>query len=429
MMKRYYLILMGIIIILFLPAVSYCEDQQVNLERLKDEAPQVFIDCERCDIDYIRREITFVNYVWDPKEADVHVLITLQETGSGGREYTLTFIGQKEFKELQNILTYFSNRTDTEDEIREGLVRVLKLGLAPYVARTPMSEAVSLKMRGKVKPTAVEDKWDFWVFNVGFDTRIHGESTQSSFSVESNLSANRVTPQSKIRMRLDMDYDYDEYEIEGETITSTREGEDFNGLYVWSLNDHWSVGGFINVSSSTYRNIDLSITSQPAIEYNFFPYSVSTRRQLRILYKIGYNYFNYREETVFNKMKQKIYNQDLSVILQFKEPWGSAGVMLSGSHYFYDFSKNQVSIGGDISVRLVKGLTLNVRGNYSATRDQLNLPKEEATMEEILLRRREIATQYRYFLSVGLSYSFGSIFSNVVNPRFTESRHYRRWRW
>jgi hypothetical protein len=32
-----------------------------------------------------------------------------------------------------------------------------------------------------------------------------------------------------------------------------------------------------------------------------------------------------------------------------------------------------------------------------------------------------VATSYRYFVSGGISYRFGSIFNNVVNPRFTGS--------
>jgi hypothetical protein len=34
------------------------------------------------------------------------------------------------------------------------------------------------------------------------------------------------------------------------------------------------------------------------------------------------------------------------------------------------------------------------------------------------LRLRQLATSYTYFINLGLSYSFGSIFNNIVNPRF-----------
>jgi len=50
--------------------------------------------------------------------------------------------------------------------------------------------------------------------------------------------------------------------------------------------------------------------------------------------------------------------------------------------------------------------------------DQLSLPKKELTEEEIILQKRILATQYSYYLSIGFSYTFGSIYSNIVNPRF-----------
>ena len=199
--------------VFFLCLVSIClisvsnlhsQEESFDIEELKKSAPKVFIDCDRCDIDYIRTEITFVNYVWDRQEADVHILITLQTTGSGGREYTIAFIGQKEYADLQNTLKYFSSPTDTDDEIRRGYVQTLKLGLGPYVSRTSMSQGVSLLIKKEVKPTAVEDKWNFWVFNVSLYSDLSGEEQRQSTEYSGNLSANRVTLASKLRMGLDI---------------------------------------------------------------------------------------------------------------------------------------------------------------------------------------------------------------------------------
>ena len=52
--------------------------------------------------------------------------------------------------------------------------------------------------------------------------------------------------------------------------------------------------------------------------------------------------------------------------------------------------------------------------------DQLSLPKESVATEEILLQRQELATQYEYRLEAGFSYTFGEIYNNVVNPRFSD---------
>jgi hypothetical protein len=392
-----------VIIFFILFSNLYSQEKVLDIEEMKKSAPKVFIDCNRCDINYIRTEITFVNYVWDRKEADVHILITIQRTGSGGREYTIAFIGQKDCANLQNTLKFFSNRTETEDEIRRGLVRTLKLGLGPYVARTPMAEGVSVQLDQKVKPTAVVDKWNFWVFNVSLNGRLSGEEQRSSTTLSGNLSANRITPASKLRLGLNGHYDKDNYDVDEETTSSISESGNFDGLYVKSISQHWSVGAWISLSSSTYRNIDFAYTFHPAIEYNFFPYSVSTRRQLRVLYKIGYGSYRYREETVYDKTSEGLFNESLSITLDINEPWGTAEFSLQGSHYFHDIKKNRFRVSGELDFRIFKGLSLDIDASYS---------------EEILLRRRELASGYRFSTSIGLSYRFGSVFSNVVNPRF-----------
>ncbi len=404
-------------------------DDQVNLEELKEKAPKVFIDCRRCDINYIKTEITFVNYVRDRKEADVHVLITTQRTGSGGTEHTIAFIGLRDYADIQNTLTYTSNQTDTADDVRRGLVRVLKMGLVQYVAKTPIADRISVSFKDQVKPTSVKDKWNFWVFSLSLNGSLNKETTKSNTSIRGNFSVNRVTPDLKIRMGVNGYFREDEYETDEGMYTSSSESESFSGLIAKSINDHWSVGAWLSLSSSTYSNIKFSISPSPAIEYNLFPYSESTRRQLRFLYKIGYIYSRYREKTVFEKTSDNLFAESLSVTLELKEPWGTAAASLQGSHYFHDFSKNKIEISGELSVRLFRGFSLNIESSYERIHDQLSLPLGEATWEEILLRRKELAKDYEFEISMGFSFTFGSIYSNVVNPRFGDSGFgRRRWR-
>jgi len=215
-----------------------------------------------------------------------------------------------------------------------------------------MAECVSVQLDQEVKPTAVEDKWNFWVFNVSFRGRLNGEEQRDSTTLSGNLSANRVTPASKLRMGLDIDYDKDNYDVDGERTTSISESQDFDGLYVISLSEHWSVGAWLSLTSSTYRNIDFAHTFHPAIEYNFFPYSVSTRRQLRMLYRIGYGSYRYREETIFDKTSEHLFNESLSITLELNEPWGTAEFSLQGSHYFHDLDKNRFRVSGELSFRI-----------------------------------------------------------------------------
>ena len=52
---------------------------------------RIFIDCARCDMNFIREEIPYVNYVRDVKEAQLYILETREQTGSGGNKYTFVF--------------------------------------------------------------------------------------------------------------------------------------------------------------------------------------------------------------------------------------------------------------------------------------------------------------------------------------------------
>ena len=157
-------------------------------------APKVFIDCNDCDMDYIRTEIPFVNYVRDRKEADVHVLITTQTTGSGGTEYCLSFIGLGPYAGTDNKLLCAVSTTDTEEEVRRGYVAVLKMGLIPYTARTPIRSLLSIGFQEKVKPTDVVDPWKFWVFSISAGGDVEKESQRSQTSLDFSLAASKVTP-------------------------------------------------------------------------------------------------------------------------------------------------------------------------------------------------------------------------------------------
>lgn len=200
-------------------ALSYSQEQ-IDIEKLKKSAPKIFLDCRRCDRDFIREEIPFVNFVRDRKDADVHILVTTQRTGAGGTEYTMAFIGQKAYADLRDTLKFVSTETDTEDDIRRGMVRVLKMGLMPYVAKTPIAECISILFEEEVEPTAVEDKWNFWIFSVRLNSFLYGEKRSNYISLRGSVSANRVTPGSKLRMSFSASYNESNFEVDGQTISS-----------------------------------------------------------------------------------------------------------------------------------------------------------------------------------------------------------------
>lgn len=416
--KIYAVFAMAFLLVVTTSSFMFADSLKPDMDTLKENAPKVFLDCWRCDRDYIRTNITFVNYVRDRQTADIHILVTIQRTGPGGREYTLNFIGQNKFVNIQHILKYVSNRTDTWDTTRKGFVEVLKKGLFPYMIHTPLGEYFKVDFQRKTKPTSVNDKWNFWVYSISLRGSLSGQKTRKYSSFRGYLSANRITPDMKIRLSLSGNYDEGRYDIDDETIVSTSQQRNFWALTVKSISEHWSVGAWSGMSHSTYKNIDFSLNIAPAVEYNFFPYSQSTRRQLRILYRIGYVYNKYHEKTIYEKIREHVLAQSLNITFGIREPWGNAEIDLEGSHLFHDAKLNHITLSGELNLRLFKGFSLNLDASYSQIHDQISLPLGEATLDEILLQRKILATDFRYGFSVGFSYTFGSIYSNVVNPRF-----------
>jgi hypothetical protein len=387
------------------------------------EGVNVFLDLSSfwVDFDYLRREIAFVNWVRDRQDAQVHILGASQSTGSGGREYTLFFIGLKNFAGRRDTLRYVEGPTETETESREGITRTLKMGLMPYVAATPVAGRIQIAYTPE-RPGApvgpAQDPWDFWVFSTSVHGYFSGESHSSSGDYSGSFSANRTTEQTKYRLSVGGSYDRSTFEIPGvvEYVNTTRS---FNASAnaVWSLGAHWSAGFSGGLSRSTYSNQIRSLKLGPALEYNFFPYSESTRRELTCLYRVGPQWIEYEEITIFDKLKERIWQHALDVSLDIKETWGNVSISLNGSQYLHDLNLYSIGVYSFIDVRLFKGLSLNFSGGTSRIHDQLYISKAGLTPEEVLLRRRALQTDYDYFGMVGFSYRFGSIYNNAVNPR------------
>ena len=415
------------IVCLSLAQSSY--SQQDSTQDIQSKAPRVFLDCgHQCDQDYIRTEITFVNYVRDPNQADVHVLVTTQQTGAGGQEYTFTFIGKGQFSEVQNTLTYTSRKTDTQEDIRKGIVRLLRAGLIAYVARSPLFDQISITHTKKQESgqSVPEDKWDYWVFTVGANSYFNGEQTSSFLNGWSNITASRTTEEWKIRFNTNLNYSEERFEFAIDDTTTFvtknfRRSQYLNGSVIYSLGDQWSAGLFLSAYKNTFSNIDLSASAAPSLEYNFFPYTESTRQQLRTSYRIGGSVNTYVDTTVYFKKDEVLYSHSLSSTLELKQPWGSSSITVAFSQYLHDFSKNNVQFYGNLSVRIFEGLSVNLYGGYQAIHDQLSLRKSGATVTDILRQQRQLETSFSYWGSVGISYTFGSIYNSIVNPRFGSS--------
>jgi hypothetical protein len=412
---------------LFLPRLIAAQD---STRAAQDSAVRVFLDCPDsfCDFDYYHTEITFVNWVRDRTYAQVHVLVTTQQTG-GGHEYTLAFIGEERFAGTADTLHWNSKAADTEDDIRKGLASTIRLGLVRFAAHTPIARSLEISYNAPAGAAAqVRDPWNYWVFTASLNGNFNGEKSLKFQYWSGRVSADRLTEAWKTRFSLNQNYTQGDYTSPVYDTTGTLIGElktrnitrsnSLNLLVVRSLDAHWSIGARGNVSSATFSNQKLAARLAPAVEYDVVPYSQSTRRLLTFRYDIGPAVYRYRDTTIFNRIQETQVSQTLNASLSVKQPWGSAGISLEGSTYLYDLRKNRLTVFGNGQFRIYKGLSLQLFGSVGLIHDQLSIPRAGPTEQDVLLQRRQLATSYQYFGFFSLQYTFGSKFANIVNPRF-----------
>jgi len=393
---------------------GFSQEPVEQTDTLRKNALNVFMNAD----DFIKREIPFINYVRDIKDAQVYIIAASQRTGSGGREFTYFLVGQKEFEGMKDTLRYVSSPDDTEETIRSQIVKTLKIGLIPYVAKTPLIQYMDIVFNQAVAETVEGDKWDSWVFRASLSGFLSGQKSYSNNAYFGRMSANRVTEKSKLEINLFYNRNRDFFSLEEYTLESMNKSNGLSVLYVKSLGNRFSAGGNSSLGSSTFSNYKLRYTLMPGIEYNIFPYSESTRRQFRLQYRIGFEHNNYLDTTIYNKTQENLFAHSFLAAYEMVQKWGSININFQHRNYLHDFSKRNLSLHGYLSLRVVKGLSVNFGGGASLIHDQLSLIKGGASLDEVLLRQKELATQYRYFTSIGISYTFGSIYNNVVNPRF-----------
>jgi hypothetical protein len=404
-----------LLFVLFFTSLQFAQGKLV-----RENTINVYIDCNHCDQNYAKDNIQFVNFVRDRKVADVHVLFSRNKTGGGGRQYTLKFIGLGKFNGINDTLTYVEDVSDTDESSRIKMVKTLKLGLIKFINKSPIADKIEITYKREETGSEVkeEDPWNFWVFRLSTRSFINGEENASFLNLNYSLTASRITEDWKFQFSArgfyrDSQFDYDSFQLR----TITRSIHSFNSA-IMAIDEHWSAGVWLFLQNSTYNNIDFKASLAPGIEYNIFPYSDFNSKQLRINYRLWNKYQNYTEETIYFKTEEILFEQTISATLDLIQTWGSISTTIAFSNHLHDFSKNNLQFQGEVALQLFKGFTLNFDGFYSAIHDQLFLPKSDASFEDILLRQKQLATGYEYFLSFGISYTFGSIYNNLVNPRF-----------
>lgn len=402
-------------VLLMVGVCSSAQADQVPPPRLR-----VFLDCYECDDTYLRQNVEFIDYVREPAVADLHVLVTTQDTGGGGQSWTAKFIGLGRLQGHDHTVSFTTLQTATGDDRRREFAKYFKIGLVAYAADTPVAPQLEITWRRPSAAVAavVKDPWNFWVFRIGANGNFSGEALSTSRSYRLSFSSNRTTEDWKIGFNANGNVNENEFKIDEDVIKSRTDSWSTGATVVKSLGPKWSLGARGSVSHSSFSNTDRSIGFSPGIEFDFFPYSEWSRRSMTILYTTGATSYKYRELTVFDKRSETVPQHSLSANLSLRQPWGSLNIYPNVNQHLNNLDRYRLSIWGNTDVRLFKGFSFNVYAEYNKIKDQISLRKGAATDEEVFLRLRQLQTDYSYYVGFGISYSFGSIFNSVVNPRF-----------
>jgi hypothetical protein len=429
--------LVGSLLAVVLSTTSALSQNPAPTAASTDDTPRVFLDCQAngCDDDFLRTELTWLNFVRDRTLASVHILATSQSTGSGGAELTVAFIGLGSLAGKADTIVAISNQSDTFDERRQLVRRIVSQGMLRFVTNSPLASRLSVAYQA---PTAgvqtsatrgARDKWNLWVLRIGGGSFFNGEESYKYYNINGFVEATRTTAANRTYLTFRGNKNEDKYtlpdedptdNIPGEVLVTTRKNYNAEALWVKSFGEHWSAGIQANASSSVTSNLELGTRVGPAIEYNIFPYSQSTRRQVVARYSVGVKTLDYDSLTIYDKLKETRPDHRLVLAGEATQPWGGFYGSITSSQFLNEPSKYRIDGYAGMNWRIVRGLNLGFDMGYTKLRDQLNLKRGTASQEEVLLRLRQLATGYYYYGSINLSYTFGSVFSNIVNPRFRQ---------
>lgn len=381
---------------------------------------RVYFDCNYCDHAFVKQNVQNVIFVRDAKQADVHVLYISQGSGGGGTSEKIQFIGLGIYKRLADILAYSTTVDMSENDKRNLRLKYLELGLMRYRIEAGQVDELELTVSptDENAVTSIEDPWNSWVFSMNANGWFNGQETSKTFNFGGGGAAKRITEESKFMVRGGFRRDQTMYNYNGIETVSKRRSSWADAQEVISMNEHWSYGFFGNAGNSLFSNYKLYLIGKTGIEYDLFKYSESFNKQAIVAYNLGARYNNYYDTTVFNQEQENLAFHELTVGGKVKQNWGNVASTLTYQNYLHDFSLNSVSLWLNVKIRLLKGLSWRINGSFDIRHNQVNIARQDASIEDVLLQQQELGTGYSYWMNTGINYSFGSMYNSVVNPRF-----------
>jgi hypothetical protein len=392
---------------------------------------KVFLDCRtRCDFNYIRSEINVVDYLMNQNESDVHILINNQVTGGGGGNTQIIFYGQKKFSSMLDTLSYSYPPNQAASETRGIMLQYLKLGLAPYLAKSIMATQVEIVTKVEEDQLTLlknldktpTDPWRYWTQIFGVNGNLRLDQLYQTLRTSGYFQATKMTEDLKIRFRVSGGREVSTYKYEtdsGSTKTVV-DNSDFNARHFIArgIDNNWTYGYETSFTNSTFANLKGSLYFSTGIERSLFPYSRINNKFIALRYGLDIRDNHYYDTTIFAKKKEVLFGQKMILSLKYNQKWGYLEGGLRYRNYFHDWALYNISLNSSLNIRLTSALSVNVDLYGALVHDQVNLAQGEASKDDVLTRKRQMASAYNFATWFGVNYRFGSSINNFVNPRF-----------
>ncbi len=380
---------------------------------------RVHVTCVPCDASALRTALPFVDLVTTAEGAEVVVTVGSRDVGTT-REWRVAIAGRGRFADRSRAVLVPIAAAAPPADVSAQITRTIKLALAEFAADSGERGRLDVTYaRPAGTPVPPHDRWNAWVFRLGAYSYGNGQESTFDGYYDVSASANRTTEEWKVRVSGNRGISRSSFKLDENETIKTRLGDwSADLLLVRSLGARLSAGLGGSMNGSTYSNTERVARVTPAIEFDFFPYSESSKRSLTVQYDVGVAHYDYAELTIFDRLKETVAQHGVGASLGLEQPWGSVGSEFQFMQQLSALDRTRVSVSGNFSVRLLRSFSLNGSASYTRIRDQFTLVKGDASVDEVLLRQRQLETGYRYSMSFGISYSFGALSNATVNPRF-----------
>ncbi|HEY0464149.1 MAG TPA: hypothetical protein VGC79_08075 [Polyangiaceae bacterium] len=391
-----------------------------------DRTPRLFISCaQECFDSYLRQELSYFDVVRDRYLSDFTLVIARQPAANGGERFAVTLVRARSdpshAPSPSPAQSFVALPGASVRDIRQQLLQALLRTLQVALAGTPHERVFELRIPARNGGTlsALDDPWHFWVVTPELLGYCEGASGYFSGEFVSALTLRRITEPSKLRLRGAYSRKLSSYRLEdGSQLSGDVYAWDARAIYAASIGEHWALGGALTGRGSEFENLKGHAHAGPLLEYNVFPYTQNASEQLRWVYQVGVWANSYFEENVAGRMHEARPYHALSLIADLNQAWGSLQWVGQLNSFLDASERYRVSVGIVSNIRLFKGLSFTSQGRAALVRDQISLRQRSITDPEIVLRTAQQATNYTFEVQFGLSFSFGSVYNTIVNPRF-----------